>query len=352
MSRPRPVGPTVVAATATDAPLLLVDTTNLDSDGVGWREVNVRSARVRVERRTDGWWLLADPDVEVAGIPVVGPMALGATARISCPGAPELKLTVDPPPRPVWDFWVDADIGPRFRQEDAASANTWFLSVADGVGSRPTPDVASSGVIGAVTAAAVVAGGTRAISMVAEAAEAAMVRLIDDGVGARGMMTTLTAAFASLTDDGVVVYGVHVGDSALLWFHESTAELEMVTTPHHLPNQPNTLLRAIGDGSAPVLDPFKLTVRPGDVLVACTDGLTGVVGLSELARLIAEHHNEGPAALAEELVGAAIVAGTRDNVSVAVAVLPLRPGKATPSAQSPVLMLPRPDPRLALTSEE
>jgi len=81
----------------------------------------------------------------------------------------------------------------------------------------------------------------------------------------------------------------------------------------------NELLRALG--VAPEVEPeiVALEVRPGDQYLLCTDGLSAVVPLAEIADVVA---HEPPELAAPKLVARANERGGPDNVTVAIAVVP------------------------------
>lgn len=147
--------------------------------------------------------------------------------------------------------------------------------------------------------------------------------------GLRGMGTTLTMAYSV----GVDLYLVHAGDSRAYLFREG--KLDRMTSDH-------TLVQALVDGGA--LTPeaarvhprrnvvtnviggprpgvhaeiHKADIRDGDVVLLCTDGLTGPVSDAEIARILAEH--DAPDDAARALVEAALAGGAPDNVTVVVA---------------------------------
>lgn len=82
----------------------------------------------------------------------------------------------------------------------------------------------------------------------------------------------------------------------------------------HWPNR-NVLTRAIGVAEAPQLDSLLGDLRPDDVFVVCSDGLTIHVGDAEIQSVL-----RGRAARAgcDQLVELALSRGGKDNVSVIV----------------------------------
>ena len=214
--------------------------------------------------------------------------------------------------------------GPRPENEDAASTGDRLLVVADGVGGN---------VGGAVAAALAVAAVSTAGDDLAAAVAAANSRLAD-AVAAdpqlSGMATTLTAV--ALTGSELVV--AHVGDSRAYLFRDG--RLRQLT-------QDQTLVQSLVDAGAidaeqarthPLrsvvlgalhgrdddlarLEVGRYDIRPGDRLLLCSDGLSGVVAPELLARVLADE--PAPTAAATRLVRDALAAGTQDNVTAVVA---------------------------------
>jgi protein phosphatase len=78
----------------------------------------------------------------------------------------------------------------------------------------------------------------------------------------------------------------------------------------------NVITRAVGFGEPPEPDWWTLPLRAGDRYIVCSDGLTKELGDGGIGRIAArEPSAQG---LAERLVGDAVVAGGRDNVTVVV----------------------------------
>ena len=78
--------------------------------------------------------------------------------------------------------------------------------------------------------------------------------------------------------------------------------------------QRNVLYRAIGQGATLEVDVFTYALEPGDRLLLCSDGLWGMVGETEIWRLIQEAATPQQACM--KLVDAANNAGGNDNISV------------------------------------
>jgi protein phosphatase len=80
--------------------------------------------------------------------------------------------------------------------------------------------------------------------------------------------------------------------------------------------QRNVLLEAIGVQERVGPDLVRVTVRAGDVLMLCSDGLTGPVPDRQVLELMLRH--EDPVGCCRALTEAACAAGGPDNVTVAV----------------------------------
>jgi serine/threonine protein phosphatase PrpC len=144
----------------------------------------------------------------------------------------------------------------------------------------------------------------------------------------RGMGTTMTAAIAL----GSQLVIVQVGDSRAYLrrgrvLQQLTMDQNVVgqlvaagkLRPEDARNykQRNVLLEAIGVQERVGPDLVRCTVRAGDVLLLCTDGLTGPLADKQLLELMLRH--EDPVRCCRALTEAACAAGGPDNVTVAVA---------------------------------
>nr|WP_239523583.1 protein phosphatase 2C domain-containing protein [Geodermatophilus normandii] len=227
--------------------------------------------------------------------------------------------------------------GPRGHDQDAGYAGPGLLVVADGVGGSRGGATAARVAVGEVVrrASAARTDGTEAtpdagLAGTLAAADAAVRAAAAADPALTGMATTCTAAV--LARDGRVVVA-HVGDSRALLLRGGV--LTRLTTDHTLvqalldsgdltPEEAATspmrsvLLRALGGSQDPgPADLVAVAAEPGDRLLLCSDGLSGVVPAATLQRvLVAERR---PAAAAARLLMAALAAGTRDDVTAVVA---------------------------------
>ena len=217
----------------------------------------------------------------------------------------------------------------RDHNEDAVFATPRLAAVADGVGGHAAGEVASRAAIDVLASlekrwldkplphelAAAVRDGNERIGFMASCRPAT-----------EGMATTLTAV--ALGEDYVVA---NIGDSRTYLLRDG--ELSQLTRDDsylqmlldkglvepetaRMHPQRNLVLEVL-DGS-PQRAPTVTThaAHAGDRLLLCSDGVSDV--LDELALTTLLGHRE-PATAAEQLIAAALEAGSRDNVSAVVA---------------------------------
>ncbi len=142
-----------------------------------------------------------------------------------------------------------------------------------------------------------------------------------------GMGTTATAVL--IRGDRALVG--QVGDSrAYLWREGRLAQLtrdqslaqQMIELGQLRPEDRRTfeygniILQALGSSSSLDVDLTATSLRRGDLLLVCSDGLWGEIDDDRIAALLAR--DADPAALCRALVAAAIEAGGSDNVSCIV----------------------------------
>ena len=215
-----------------------------------------------------------------------------------------------------------SDVG-RVRKgnEDSFTVDEPLFAVADGMGGHQGGEVASS------LALETIAGGDGPLEeLVRRANEAVHSRAAKDP-GLAGMGTTLTA----LRADGEVLRLAHVGDSRAYLLRDGT--IQRLTKDHtvverlvdegrltpqeaEIHPQRSILTRALGVDETLQVDQGAIEPRPGDRLLLCSDGLTGMIGEDQITRILAEHPD--PQAAADALVEAANQAGGQDNITAVV----------------------------------
>jgi protein phosphatase len=161
---------------------------------------------------------------------------------------------------------------------------------------------------------------------VREANRAVWERAIEDQ-RLSGMGTTLTA----VRIDGDSVALAHVGDSRAYLLRDGT--LSKLTTDHTLVERmlkageiseaeaevhphKNVMTRALGTEQDVDVDEEAVSLQDGDLLLLCSDGLTGMVTEEQIQAIL--ESGQTPQNTAERLVRAANRAGGVDNISVVV----------------------------------
>jgi protein phosphatase len=142
-----------------------------------------------------------------------------------------------------------------------------------------------------------------------------------------GMGTTLTSA---LVRDGVMTVG-HVGDSRAYLMHEGVLRQltddhswvgEMVRrgelTPAEAAVHPHrsVITKALGTEGDIEPDLLEIFLEPGDRVLLCSDGLSGMVSDEQIGDVL--RRPDDVQAIAEALVAAALANGGEDNVTVVV----------------------------------
>lgn len=146
----------------------------------------------------------------------------------------------------------------------------------------------------------------------------------------QGMGTTLDSALLQKNKISIA----HVGDSRVYLVREK--QLHQLTQDHSLvadqvrqgilkkeeaekSHLKNILTRALGVDENTEIDLVEIDGYPGDILVACTDGLNKMVPDDEILKTVLEM--QIPKMIAEHLIDLANVAGGVDNTTVVVAQL-------------------------------
>jgi PPM family protein phosphatase len=223
------------------------------------------------------------------------------------------------------------DVGrSRQKNEDAILVLDSIYAVADGVGGQAAGEVASRTALGPLREldGRIFPDDGSASTALSEAVMDAndLVReLADKEPTYRGMGTTVTAALL----EGRRLHVAHVGDSRAYLLRDGA--LRQITEDHTLVQhlideghiskeeaskhpQRNIVTRAIGVAEDVEVDALTLDLLPGDQVLLCSDGLTGVIGDDTIADRLAQDRD--PDATIAELIDAANEAGGPDNISV------------------------------------
>jgi serine/threonine protein phosphatase PrpC len=199
-----------------------------------------------------------------------------------------------------------------------------LFAVADGMGGHQGGEVASKLALELLRRAA--DGGSDLAEVVREANRAVFSKASEDP-GLTGMGTTLTAVV--LQGDRLRL--AHVGDSRM--YRVRDGSMERITRDHtvvenlvekgqltpreaHIHPQRSILTRALGVEEDVQVDEAEVDIKPGDRLLLCSDGLTGMVGEEDILRILTG--NDDPQAASDALVDAANEAGGQDNITAVV----------------------------------
>ncbi|MGC9347857.1 MAG: Stp1/IreP family PP2C-type Ser/Thr phosphatase [Anaerolineae bacterium] len=232
------------------------------------------------------------------------------------------------------DSLITLDIGAVYR---SCSTPAGLFVVADGMGGHEAGDVASE-----LTARTVAELATKEIlgpvssgqplpepkAWLERAAQIAN-RVVYQQRRAAGndMGTTLVMALM----DGVKATIANVGDSRCYRLHKDG--ITQITTDHSLVErlvatgqitreeaaihpQRNVIYRVMGDKPNLSVDIYEEVVRPGEALLLCSDGLSGMVHDRDIWRIW--HTSASPQEACDRMVEAANQAGGEDNITVVI----------------------------------
>lgn len=221
-----------------------------------------------------------------------------------------------------------SDVGHiRSGNEDAYLVSPPLFAVADGLGGHSAGEVASSIAVETLQDSAPRRVDAKALARAVREANTAVIAAAEDGRGRTGMGTTLTAAMI----EGTHVVVAHVGDSRAYLLH--LGELQQITEDHsmvadmvrrgtltaeesrHHPNR-SVITRALGSDPNLLVDAFEVEAAPGDRLLLCTDGLTGMIEDDLIEKILAGSRT--PQLAVERLIGYANDAGGQDNITAVV----------------------------------
>jgi serine/threonine protein phosphatase PrpC len=223
-----------------------------------------------------------------------------------------------------------SDVG-RVRKDnqDSGFASANLLVVADGVGGAARGDVASSTAVQALRRLDGPAPDDmlEALAGAVHRAHDRIAELVEQNPEFDGTSTTVTAALF----DGSRIGVAHVGDSRGYLLRDGTlsqltkdhtfvqslidegriTEDEARSHPHR-----NLILRAVDGVHETDPDLFQVDLAPGDRLLLCSDGASGVLGRDRLTDILSTGSVDYAAV---ELVRASLEAGSSDNVTCVVA---------------------------------
>lgn len=214
----------------------------------------------------------------------------------------------------------------RSGNEDSSYARAPVFAVADGMGGARAGEVASQIAVETFEQGLPDEGSPEErLSVVVQKANRAIYDRSQAEAELTGMGTTLTSAM--LDDDHVAI--AHVGDSRAYLLRDG--ELTRLTQDHSLVEellqrgklteeeaaehpQRSIITRALGPEPVVEVDTRSYAVRPGDVVMLCSDGLTSMIPEKRVQQIMTE--TSGLRAAADRLIAEANAAGGRDNITV------------------------------------
>ena len=219
---------------------------------------------------------------------------------------------------------------PRSRQESRSRG--WLFAVADGVGGLDLGEVASAKAIEVITGGfAKSSEGASLPSLLPSLIQQANAAVHDEGLQSerrgRHMATTIVAC--ALRHDQAVI--AHVGDSRCYQVRDGNAnqltrdhtwvmeqrKLGLITAAEAERSESrHVLTRSIGPEMFVTVDTSSVSLKPGDHLVLCTDGLYGGVYPEDIARIVSQ--NKPIDRIAAELVKYAVEVDGADNATAQV----------------------------------
>ena len=141
-------------------------------------------------------------------------------------------------------------------------------------------------------------------------------------------MGSTLAALISPAESSTEGACLHAGDS--LAFRLRGDEMTRIYRPHNLESllgqaaqdlplrQRRAITRAVDHRADVRLEITPLDFHPGDALLLCTDGVSEVLDVHALARLLHAHRPHGARVAAQEIARQALHVGSKDNVTALV----------------------------------
>jgi serine/threonine protein phosphatase PrpC len=260
-------------------------------------------------------------------------------------GAQEYTFRMPTKPRVRYNVAKESNVG-RVRKNNQDAVGAWVqqaagqpplavLVVADGMGGHEAGEIASRLAVEKLleTLTPAVGGGLQLgeelDAMLANAITQASTAIVNFTVSNKiepGNMGTTLECAVLIGSEGRIA---HVGDSRIYQLtasgltkvtedHSAVAELVSVGVlkPEDVYTHPrrNILTRSVGGPWPLEVDMVPVSLRAGDRLMMCSDGLWGLVRDDDLERILLKA--DPPERLVQELIEAALEAGGDDNVTV------------------------------------
>jgi len=219
---------------------------------------------------------------------------------------------------------------PKSRQESRSRG--WLFTVADGVGGLDLGEVASATTVKVMTEGfAQSPEGAALASLLPRLIQYANSAVHDEGLSPerRGRHMASTVVACALRHDQAII--AHVGDSRCYQVRDGKAnqltrdhtwvteqrKLGLITAAEaEMSEKRHVLTRSLGPELFVTAETSSVALKPGDVLVLCTDGLYGAMYPEDIARIASQ--NKDVERVARELVAYAVEVDWSDNATVQV----------------------------------
>jgi len=208
-----------------------------------------------------------------------------------------------------------------------------LFMVADGMGGHLAGEKAAQSAVEVVTAMICEDGARNGdpVGLLRRAIQEANRQIVQASLqdsSMRGMGTTATVAIA----EGDSLHLGHVGDSRAYLVRQGK-EIEQVTedhsvvaqllkagaiTPQEAAHHPyrNVITRCLGMQMDVEADTITVTWQPGDALLLCTDGLSGLVSDEEMLAMATQ--DSDPQDACQKMLDLAMARGGYDNITVVI----------------------------------
>ena len=258
------------------------------------------------------------PPVEIVNAPGRAEMAVeGRTGADVVQGANEFIS---------WGSRSDVGLV-RGHNEDSFLVRAPLFAVCDGMGGHAAGEVASAIAVQTIAEKAPAQADEVRLGAAVEAANIAVIKGAEEGVGKPGMGCTASCCLIEQSRMAVA----HVGDSRIYLLrhgtlvrvtHDHSYVEELVDSGQITADEARThpsrsiITRALGSDPDMYADHFTLDVANGDRVILCSDGLSSMIPDSQIEALAVS--SATPQQAADNLVAAALTAGGADNVTVVV----------------------------------
>jgi protein phosphatase len=203
------------------------------------------------------------------------------------------------------------------RSGHEARSRGWMFAVADGVGGVDLGEVASAKAVETVVDGfAHSPEGTSLASLLPRLIQNANAAIHDEGLqpDRRGRHMATTVVSCALRHDLAFVANLLTRDHT--WVSEQRKLGLLTETAAERSENRHVLTRSLGPDLFVTVETGSVSLKRGDVLVLCTDGLYGAMYPEDIARIASQ--NKDAATIAQELVSYAVEVDGADNATAQV----------------------------------